>query len=182
MPDDIKSLVIDGDFATDPGWTQWLDYTFQLKPYFNEDANSLGFAEGLALWQAGKTAMVFGAPGVQSVIKSAQDGGMNVTSQDAGGDGDSTTAQAQAQGFRRASGLRKGGRGRVHAFLQEPENLQALYEATGNSSTNWDSSTVTSPTDQTMLEWLSEKSTAWWPPTTHRSISTSTARSSCSRR
>ena len=50
------------------------------------------------------------------------------------------------------------------AFLQQPENLQALYEATGNfpSSTNWDSSTVTSPTDQTMLEWLSEKSTSWW--------------------
>ena len=54
--------------------------------------------------------------------------------------------------------------GAFMAFLQQPENLQALYEATGNfpASTNWDSSTVTSPTDQTMLEWLSEKSTAWW--------------------
>ena len=58
MPDDIKQLVIDGDFATDPGWTDWIDKTFELQPYFNEDANSLGFAEGLALWQAGKTAMV----------------------------------------------------------------------------------------------------------------------------
>ena len=168
VPDDIKSLVIDGDFATDPGWTQWLDYTFQLKPYFNEDANSLGFAEGLALWQAGKTAMVFGAPGVQSVIKSAQDGGMNVglLKMPAFGDGDWADSLANtAQGFQVTQwSEQKEVAGAFMAFLQEPENLQALYEATGNfpSSTNWDSSTVTSPTDQTMLEWLSEKSTAWW--------------------
>ena len=108
-PDDIKSLVIDGDFATDPGWTQWLDYTFQLKPYFNEDANSLGFAEGLALWQAGKTAMVFGAPGVQSVIKTAQDAGMNVglLKMPAFGDGDWADSLANtAQGSRSRSGRR----------------------------------------------------------------------------
>ena len=50
------------------------------------------------------------------------------------------------------------------AFLQQPENLEKLYQATGNfpASSNWDPSTVTSPTDQLMLEWLGEKNTAWW--------------------
>ena len=54
--------------------------------------------------------------------------------------------------------------GAFMAFLQQPENLSAFYEATGSfpSSTNWDSSQVTSETDQQMLDWLGEKSDAWW--------------------
>jgi ABC-type glycerol-3-phosphate transport system substrate-binding protein len=167
-PDDIKQLVIDGDFATAPGWTQWLDYTFQLQPYFNEDANSLGFAEGLALWQAGKTAMVFGAPGVQSVIKAAQEAGMNVglLKMPAFGDGDWADSLINTgNGFQVTQWAEnKEVAGAFLAFLQRPENLEKLYQATGNfpASSNWDPSTVTSGTDQLMLEWLGEKNTAWW--------------------
>ena len=73
-PDDLKQISLDGDFETDPGWTAWLDKTFELKPYFNDDANSVTFAEALALWQSGKTAMVFGAPGVQSTISRRRQG------------------------------------------------------------------------------------------------------------
>lgn len=167
-PDDIKQLVIDGDFATDPGWTDWIDKTFELKPYFNEDANSLGFAEGLALWQAGETAMVFGAPGVQSVIKAAQDAGMNVGLLKMPPFSDGAWADSlvnTGNGFQVTQwSENKEVAGAFLAFLQQPENLLALYEATGNfpASTNWDSSSATSQTDQQMLQWLSEKSTAWW--------------------
>ena len=50
------------------------------------------------------------------------------------------------------------------AFLQQPENLAKLYAATGNlpSSTNWDSSGVSNPIDQQLLEWLGTDSTSWW--------------------
>ena len=167
-PDNIKQLVIDGDFATDPGWTQWLDYTFQLKPYFNEDANSLTFADGLALWQNGKTAMVFGAPGVQATIKAAQDAGMNVGLLKMAPFGDGSWADSlvnTAQGFQVTQwSENKEVAGAFMAFLQQPENLSAFYEATGSfpSSTNWDSSQVTSETDLQMLDWLGEKGDAWW--------------------
>jgi raffinose/stachyose/melibiose transport system substrate-binding protein len=167
-PNDIKQLVVDGDFATDPGWTQWLDQTFELKPYFNEDANSLTFADGLALWQNGKTAMVFGAPGVQSVIKAAQDAGTNVGLMRMAPFGDGSWADSlvnTAQGFQVTQwSENKEVAGAFMAFLQEPDNLSAFYEATGNfpSSSNWDSSQATSATDTQMLAWLGEKGDAWW--------------------
>lgn len=167
-PDDIKQLVIDGDMSTDPGWTQWIDMAFELQPYFNEDANSLGFAEGLALWEAGKTAMVFGAPGVQSVIKAAQDGGMNVGLMKMPAFGDGAWADSlvnTGNGFQVTQwSENKEVAGAFMAYLQRPENLEALYQATGNfpASSNWDPSTVTSVTDQQMLGWLDEKNTAWW--------------------
>jgi raffinose/stachyose/melibiose transport system substrate-binding protein len=168
VPDDIKQLVIDGDFTTDEGWVNWLEKLFELKPYFNDDANSLTFADGLALWQNGKTAMVFGAPGVQSVIKAAQDAGMNVglLRMPPFDDGDWAESLAQTgQGFQVTQwSENKEVAGAFMAFLQEPENAEALYEATGNfpATTNWDPAGVTSPTDQQMLSWLQEKDTAWW--------------------
>ncbi len=167
-PDDIKQLVIDGDMATDPGWTQWIDHTFELQPYFNEDANSLGFAEGLALWQAGETAMVFGAPGVQSVIKAAQDGGMNVGLIKMPPFGDGAWADSlvnTGNGFQVTQwSENKEVAGAFMAYLQRAENLEAFYQATGTfpASSNWDPSTVTSATDQQMLQWLDEKGDALW--------------------
>jgi multiple sugar transport system substrate-binding protein len=167
-PDDIKQLVIDGDFTAHPGWNTWLQRLEEMMPYFNDDANSLTFADGLALWQNGKTAMVFGAPGVQATIKAAQDAGMNVglakmPAFDQGAWADSLTNTTQ--GFQVTQwSENKEVAGAFLAFLQQPENLAAFYEATGNfpSSSNWDSSQVTSPTDQQMLQWLSEKNTGWW--------------------
>ena len=50
------------------------------------------------------------------------------------------------------------------AFLQQPENLAKLYAATGTSrrAPTGTRRSVTSPTDQQMLDWLGEKSDVWW--------------------
>ncbi len=167
-PDTLKQLTIDGDIATDAQWQDWMTKLFDMKPYFNSDANSLTFADGLALWQNGKTAMVFGAPGVQSVIADAQSNGINVglltmpAFTDAGwADGLANTGN----GFQVTQwSENKEVAGAFLAFLQEPENLQALYDATGTfpTSTNWDSSQVSSATDQQMLDWLGQNNSIWW--------------------
>ena len=167
-PDDLKQMVIDGNFATDPRWTGWLEKLFQLKPYFNDDANSITFADALGLWQKGKAAIVFGSPGVQATIKDAQAAGMKVglTKMPAFGDGAWADSLVNtSQGFQVTQwSENKQAAGAFLASLQEPENLAAFYDATGNFpvSTNWDASQVTSPTDQQMLQWLSEKNDAWW--------------------
>jgi ABC-type glycerol-3-phosphate transport system substrate-binding protein len=167
-PDDIKKLTIDGDITTDPGWNEWLGKLFQLKPYFNADANSLTFAEGLALWQNKKTAMVFGAPGVQSVIADAQKNGINVgllTTPPFGSGAWANGLANTGNGFQVTQwSEHKEAAGAFLAWLQQPDNLQALYTATGTfpTSTNWDSSQVTSATDQEMLQWLSDNNSIWW--------------------
>jgi ABC-type glycerol-3-phosphate transport system substrate-binding protein len=50
------------------------------------------------------------------------------------------------------------------AFLQRPENLEKLYQATGNlpASANWAAENVSSEIDQQLLEWLSADSSSWW--------------------
>jgi raffinose/stachyose/melibiose transport system substrate-binding protein len=167
-PDDLKQMVIDGNFETDPRWNGWLEKLFELKPYFNADANSITFGDALALWQNGKTAIVFGSPGVQATIKDAQDKGMNVGLAKMPAFGDGSWADSlvnTSQGFQVTQwSQNKEVAGAFLAFLQEPDNLAAFYDATGNFpvSTNWDQSQVTSPTDQQMLQWLSEKGDAYW--------------------
>ena len=167
-PDDLKQMVIDGNFETDPRWKAWLDKLFELKPYFNADANSVTFAEALGLWQNGKTAMVFGSPGVQATIADAEKAGLNVGLMKMPAFGDGAWADSlvnTSQGFQVTQwSEHKEVAGAFMAFIQEPDNLAAFYEATGNFpvSTNWDPSQVTSATDTTMLGWLNEKSTAWW--------------------
>jgi ABC-type glycerol-3-phosphate transport system substrate-binding protein len=166
-PDDFKQRVIDGDF-TAPEWEAWLQKVVDMQPYFNEDANSLGFAEGLALFQNEQAAMVAGAPGVQSVIKAMQDEGkevgiMKMPAFQEGAWADSLVHTGN--GFQVTQwSENKEVAGAFLAFLQSPERLAALYEATGTfpASSNWDSSQVTSETDQQMLEWLSEKGDAYW--------------------
>lgn len=167
-PDTLKQLTVDGDIATDQGWQDWIGKLFDMKPYFNSDANSVTFAEGLALWQNGKTAMVFGAPGVQSVIADAQKSGMNVgllTMPAFTTLGWSDGLANTGQGFQVTQwSENKEVAGAFMAFLQTPENLQSLYEATGSfpTSTAWDSSQVSSATDQQMLDWLGENNSIWW--------------------
>ncbi len=167
-PDDIKRLTIDGDITTDPGWNEWLGKLFELKPYFNDDANSVTFAEALALWQNGKAAIVAGAPGVQSVIAEAQKNGMNVGVFPTPVFGQGSWARGIANtgnGFQVTQwSENKQAAGAFIAWLQRPENLQALYEATGTfpTSANWDSSQVTSPTDQQMLQALGANDSIWW--------------------
>jgi raffinose/stachyose/melibiose transport system substrate-binding protein len=167
-PDTLKQLTIDGNITTDKGWQDWVGKLFDLQPYFNSDANSLTFADGLALWQNGKTAMVFGAPGVQSVIAEAQKNGVDVGlltmpafTTEAWADGLANTGN----GFQVTQwSENKEAAGAFLAFLQQPENLQSLYEATGTfpTSTNWDPSQVSSVTDQQMLDWLGQDNSIWW--------------------
>lgn len=167
-PDDLKQISLDGNFETDPGWTSWISNTFELKPYFNDDANSVTFAEALALWQAGKTAMVFGAPGVQSTIADAIEAGTNVAvmKMPAFGDGDWADSLTQTgNGFQVTQwSENKQVAGAFMAFLQEPDNAQALYEASATfpATTEWDSSAVERETDKEMLGWLDENPTAYW--------------------
>ena len=166
-PDDYKQRVIDGDF-TAAEWLEWLQKAEEMLPYFNEDANSLGFAEGLALFQNEKAAMVAGAPGIQAVIKAMQDEGKSVGIMKAPAFGSGAWADSlvhTGNGFQVAQwSENKEVAGAFMAFMQSPERLTALYAATGNfpTSSNWDPSQVTSETDQLMLQWLSEKSDAFW--------------------
>jgi multiple sugar transport system substrate-binding protein len=166
-PDDFKQRVIDGDFTAED-WALWLQRSEEMLPYFNEDANSIGFAEGLALFQNEGAAMVAGAPGVQSVIRTMVDEGKDVGIMKAPVFDDGAWADSLVQtgnGFQVTEwSENKEVAGAFMAFMQTPERLAALYEATGNfpSSTNWDPSQVTSPTDQQMLEWLAEKGDAFW--------------------
>jgi raffinose/stachyose/melibiose transport system substrate-binding protein len=166
-PNYYKQLVIDGDF-TGADWTGWLQKAVEMKAYFNEDANSLGFAEGLALFQNEQAAMVAGAPGVQAVIKAMTDEGKQVGIMKAPPFDDGSWADSlvhTGNGFQVTSwSENKEVAGAFMAFMQTPERLTALYEATGNfpTSTNWDPAQVTSPTDQQMLQWLGEKGDAFW--------------------
>jgi multiple sugar transport system substrate-binding protein len=166
-PDDYKQRVIDGDFTAED-WTLWLEKALEMKPYFNEDANSIGFAEGLALFQNGQAAMVAGAPGVQAVIQAMTDAGTEVGIMKAPVFDDGTWADSlthTGNGFQVTQwSENKEVAGAFMAFMQSPERLTALYEATGNfpTSTNWDPAQVTSETDQQMLEWLGEKGDAYW--------------------
>jgi multiple sugar transport system substrate-binding protein len=165
--DDFKQRVIDGDFTASE-WEAWLQAAVDMKPYFNEDANSLGFAEGLALFQNEKAAMVAGAPGVQSVIKTMQDEGKDIGLMKAPPFQDGAWADSlvhTGNGFQVTQwSQNKEVAGAFMAFLQTPERLTALYTATGNfpASSNWDPSQVTSETDQQMLDWLGEKGDAFW--------------------
>jgi multiple sugar transport system substrate-binding protein len=166
-PDDYKQRVIDGDFTAED-WALWLEKAVEMKPYFNEDANSLGFAEGLALFQNEQAAMVAGAPGVQAVIKAMTDEGKQVGIMKAPVFDDGAWADSlvhTGNGFQVTSWSQdKEVAGAFMAFMQTPERLEALYAATGNfpTSTNWDSSQVTSPTDLQMLGWLGEKGDVFW--------------------
>ena len=70
---DLLKMVTSGTF-TDPLWTSWLQKVAELKPYFNDDTNSIPYSEGLARFQSGKAAMVFASPGLQQTIIAMYEG------------------------------------------------------------------------------------------------------------
>jgi ABC-type glycerol-3-phosphate transport system substrate-binding protein len=166
-PQDVMQKVIEGDLQF-PEWRQWIEKSFEMKPYFNEDANSLGFAEATGLFQTGKAAMLAGGPGVPAAISAMQAEGKNVGVflMPAFGDGAwAKSVSNTGNGFQvLSSSDQQKAAGAFLAFLQQPENLAKLYEATGNfpASTNWAADDVTNPIDQQLLEWLSADSTSWW--------------------
>ena len=52
-------MVIDGDFNSDK-WKSWITKLAELKPFYNADTNSILLADGLAQFEDGQAAMVFG--------------------------------------------------------------------------------------------------------------------------
>ena len=42
-----------------PEWKEWLEKAYSLKPYFNNDTNSITYSQGLARFEAAKAAMIF---------------------------------------------------------------------------------------------------------------------------
>ncbi|HEY4162669.1 MAG TPA: extracellular solute-binding protein, partial [Dongiaceae bacterium] len=153
---ELLQMVLDGDFKSDK-WKSWINKMVELKPYFNNDTTSINFADGLARFQQGKAAMVFGAPGFQQMIidmsKSGGDiGVMKVPVFGSGGDVGimySDTPGFQVTKFAANKELA----GNFLAFLHTPERLKALYAETGDlpSDTRWDTAQVTSPTDKLLI-------------------------------
>jgi raffinose/stachyose/melibiose transport system substrate-binding protein len=73
----LKQKVVNGSF-TDPQWQGWIDKVVSIKPYFNDDVNSIPFAQALARFASGDVAMVFGSPGLNATIADQVAKGKNI--------------------------------------------------------------------------------------------------------
>jgi raffinose/stachyose/melibiose transport system substrate-binding protein len=157
---DLLKMVTNGTF-TDAKWTGWLQKMVQLKPYFNNDTNSIPYAEGLARFQSGKAAMVFASPGFQQTIISMTKAGKNVgvmkvpTFGKYGGLLYEDTPGFQVLKFAKNKALA----GNFLSFMHTQERMKAMYKDTGDlpNDTRWDTSQVTSPTDKLLISWFSKK-------------------------
>jgi multiple sugar transport system substrate-binding protein len=159
---DLIQMVINGNF-TSPLWKSWLQRVAQLKPYFNDDVNSITFGEGLARFQSGKAAMVFGTPGVQATIADMTKAGKQVGVMKPPVFGHGRYANSlvnTGNGFQVTSWSRnKSVAGSFMAYMHTPERLRALYAQTGNfpADTRWNPAQAKRPTDRVMLRWLAQK-------------------------
>ncbi|MFO1038177.1 MAG: extracellular solute-binding protein [Geminicoccaceae bacterium] len=161
---DLIEMVIGGDF-TGPEWKSWLTKLTELKPYYNQDTNSILLADGLAQFEDGQAGMVFASPGYLQMIKSMFEAGkdvgvMKVPSFSEKGLGDHLTVDTpgfQVTKFSQNKELA----GNFMAFLHTPERLSALYDEIGTLPIDirWDSSKVTRPTDKQLAEWSKDKLT-----------------------
>lgn len=156
---ELLQMVIDGDF-TSAKWKSWIDKLAELKPYFNNDTNSINFADGLARFQQGQAGMIFAAPGFQQMIAGMVGAGndvgvMKVPVFGSGADADKLyidTPGFQVTKFAQNKALA----GNFLAFLHSPDRLNALYSETGDmpNDTRWDSSQVKLPTDKALIDWM----------------------------
>jgi raffinose/stachyose/melibiose transport system substrate-binding protein len=160
--DDLIKMTVDGNFST-PAWTSWITKAAALKPFVNNDVNSLNFGDGLARFQSGKAAMVFGTPGVQGTISTMVKAGKSIGVMKPPVFGTGAYANSlvnTGNGFQTTSWSKHPQvAGSFMAFMHTPANLTSLYAMTGNfpSDNRWSSASVTSPTDKTMLAWLKQK-------------------------
>jgi raffinose/stachyose/melibiose transport system substrate-binding protein len=158
----LIQLVIDGRF-TSPMWRSWIQKLVEIKPYFNNDVNSVTFGGGLGRFQSGQAAMVFGTPGVQATIKDMTKAGKNVGVMKppvfgSGAYADSLVNTGNGFQVTRWSKHQKAA-GNLMAFMHTPDRLTALYAQTGNfpADNRWNPSQAKSPTDRTMLKWLAQR-------------------------
>lgn len=159
----LTQMVVDGNF-TDAQWKSWITRAAQLKPYVNDDVNSLRFGDALSSFQAGKAAMVAGTPGVQATIAAMEKAGKKVTVMKPPVFGNGAYANSLVQtgnGFQVTSWSKHPEvAGSFIAYMHTPANLASLYKMTGNfpADDRWSPDVVTSPTDKAMLGWLGQKS------------------------
>jgi raffinose/stachyose/melibiose transport system substrate-binding protein len=160
----VKSLiqdVVNGTMSS-PSWTAWLTKAASLKPYFNNDTNSITYSQGLARFQAGQAAMIFASPGwQQTVIQMNQSGkhvGIFKVPTYVSGAGAQQlyedTPGFQVTKFAKNPALA----GAFLAFLHTPSEMAALYNVTGDmpSDTRWHATTYKSPTDRQLVAWLKQ--------------------------
>jgi ABC-type glycerol-3-phosphate transport system substrate-binding protein len=159
---DLIKLTVDGNFGG-TAWKSWITRAAELKPYVNNDVNSLNFGDGLGRFQAGKAAMAFGTPGVQQTIISMVKAGTTVGVMKPpvfakGAYADSLVNTGN--GFQTTSWSKNPlVAGNFMAFMHTPANLNSLYSSTGifPSDDRWTGTGVKSTTDRSMLTWLKAK-------------------------
>jgi raffinose/stachyose/melibiose transport system substrate-binding protein len=151
--------VISGNLTSAP-WKAWLTRAYQLKPYFNNDTNSITYAEGLARFQSGKAAMIFAAPGWQQTVIQMNSAGKHVgifkVPTYASGSR-VTQLYEDTPGFQ-VTKFAKNAQlaGAFLAYLHSPSEMQALYTTTGDipSDLRWHPTKYKSPTDGQLVQWL----------------------------
>ncbi len=159
----LINMVVNGN-CNAPLWKSWIQRAAQLKPYVNNDVNSIAFGDGLSRFQSGKAAMVFGTPGVQATIASMVQAHQSISVMKPPVFGNGSYADSlvnTGNGFQVTSWSKnKLVAGNFLAYMHTPERLAALYAQTGNfpADTRWNSRQVTRPTDRLMLTWLAQKS------------------------
>lgn len=158
---ELLQMVINGDY-TSAKWKSWIAKLAELKPYFNNDTNSINFADGLGRFQEGKAAMVFAAPGFQQTIRDMDKAGNEVTVMKVPVFGDSPDAgklYEDTPGFQVTSFAKnKALAGNFLAFLHSKERTDALYHDVGDlpNDSRWDSSAVTLETDKKLIDWMKD--------------------------
>ena len=158
---DLIQQTIDGDM-TSPAWKSWLQKAVELKPYFNEDTNSILYADGLARFQDGKAAMVFASPGYLQMIVAMNKAGKDIGVMRVPPFGKPELANTmyedtpgfQVTRFAKDPTLAAN----FLAFLHTPDRLNALYSMTGDlpNDQRWDTSQITRATDKQLMGWVAQ--------------------------
>jgi raffinose/stachyose/melibiose transport system substrate-binding protein len=160
--DALVKMVVDGNY-TSPLWKSWIQKLWQLKPYFNNDVNSITFGDGLGRFQSGQAAMVFGTPGVQATIADMTKAGKQISVMKPpvfGKGGYANSLVNTGNGFQVTSWSKnKEVAGNFLAYMHTPERLAALYAQTGNfpADNRWKTTQAKRPTDKLMLSWLAQR-------------------------
>ncbi len=158
----LIQMSVNGNFES-AAWKSWITKAAALKPYVNNDVNSLNFGDALAKFQAGDAGMVFGTPGAQETIAAMQKAGDDIGVMKPpvfGTAGYADSLVNTGNGFQVTRWSKNPQvAGSFMAFMHEPENLNSLYTMTGifPADNRWTGSDVKSATDKQMLGWLNEK-------------------------
>lgn len=162
-----RQVLTEGQLITDvvndklsPAWTTWITKAEQLKPYFNDDVNSLTYSQGLARFQSGQAAMIFASPGWQQTVISMNKAGHHIGIFKVPTYADTAQSSEMYQdtpGFQVTKFAKnKALAGNFLAFIHSPTRMAALYDETGDipSDLRWHTTHYKSPTDALLVKWL----------------------------